>query len=119
LKDVQDLDGILKTHRINGPPRITVARSDNFEHASTPKTFEGLGGRIGFALLGCKERVSDVDPHWSWETAQIPERRPNPPDGLQLALHLYTSIHIYIYDFQGRMAERQCASKFQLFHQVQ
>src|ERR1019366_5998511 len=27
----------------------------------------------------------------------------NPPDGLQLALHLYTSIHIYIYDFQGRM----------------
>ena len=53
---------MLKTHGVNGSPRIAVMRSHNFEHAGTAKTFKGLRSRIGLAVLGCKERVSDVDP---------------------------------------------------------
>jgi hypothetical protein len=39
---VQNIDGILKTHRIDSPPRITMVRCHNFEHAGTAKASEGL-----------------------------------------------------------------------------
>ncbi|HVB86545.1 MAG TPA: hypothetical protein VNK23_07775, partial [Candidatus Dormibacteraeota bacterium] len=77
--------------------RITVMRSHNFEHAGTAKTFEGFGGRISLAFLGCKERVPNVDPDLARGRPQISERRSNPSDGLQLAIHLHTSIHILLY----------------------
>lgn len=79
---MQNIDGPLKTHRIDSSPRITMVRSYNFEHAGSAETFERLGGRIRLALLGCKERVSDIDPDRAREGTQIPERGSNPPDGL-------------------------------------
>jgi hypothetical protein len=45
LKHVQNIDGILKTDRVDAPPRISVMRSHNFQHAGTAEAFEGLGGR--------------------------------------------------------------------------
>ena len=78
----------------------TVMRRHNLKDAGTAKTFERLCRRVGLALLRCKERVSDVDPDRARERLQFPERRSDPPDGFQFALHFYTSIHIYIYEFQ-------------------
>ncbi len=77
----------MKTHRVNGPPRIAVVRSHNFEYAGTAEAFKGFGSRIGLALLGCKERVPDVDPDLTRERPQIPERCSNPSDGLQNLVH--------------------------------
>ena len=72
LKHVQNIDGILKTHGVNSPPCIAVMRSDDFEHVGTAKAFEGFGGGIGLALLGCKERVSNVDPDLAREKTANP-----------------------------------------------
>jgi hypothetical protein len=62
LKHVQNIDGILKAHGINGPPRIPVVRSYNFEHAGATKAFERFGRGIDSALLGHEECMSNVDP---------------------------------------------------------
>jgi hypothetical protein len=60
LKDVQNIDGIMKTHGIDSPPRITMIRSHDLDHARTAEAFEGFSGRIDLALLGGKERMPDV-----------------------------------------------------------
>jgi hypothetical protein len=54
LEDVQNIDGILKTHGIDSPPRITMIRSHDLDHARTAEVFEGFSGRIDLALLGGK-----------------------------------------------------------------
>ena len=69
LKYVQNIDSILKTHCVNGPPRIAVVRSYNFEYAGAAKAFERLRGGIGPAFLGCKEGLSDVASHRARERA--------------------------------------------------
>jgi hypothetical protein len=97
LKHVQNVDGVLKTHGLNSPPRIAVMRSDDFERASSAKAFERFSGGIGLAFLGCKERVPNVEPDLARERTQIPERCSDPSNGLPLACHAYTSIRIFIY----------------------
>jgi hypothetical protein len=61
LKYVQNIDGVLKTHGINSPPRITAVRGYNFQHARSPKAFERFSRRIDSAFLGSEERMSNVD----------------------------------------------------------
>jgi hypothetical protein len=62
LKYMQNIDGILKTHRISGAPRIAVVRSHNFEHAGAAKAFKWFGRGIGLAFLSGEQRMSNVDP---------------------------------------------------------
>jgi hypothetical protein len=62
LKYVQNIDGILKTHRINSAPRIAVVRSYNFEHAGAGKASKWFSRRIGLAFLGGEQSMSNVDP---------------------------------------------------------
>jgi hypothetical protein len=73
-----------------------MVRNHKFDNAGATKPFQGLGRGIGLALLGRKERVSNVDPDRARERPQNLERRPHPPDGLSSTLALYTSIHILL-----------------------
>jgi hypothetical protein len=59
---MQNIDGVLKTHGINGQPGIPVVRSYNFEHACAAKAFERFSRGIDSTFLGCKECMSNVDP---------------------------------------------------------
>src|SRR5271169_3867994 len=79
----------MKTHGIDSTPGITMMRSHDLDHARTAEAFEGLGGRIDLALLGSKECMSDVDPHWTRERAQIPQRRSDPPNRFRDLFHIY------------------------------
>jgi len=52
LKDVQNIDSVLKTNRVDGSPRIAVVEPQFRTPLAPPKSFERLGGRISLALLG-------------------------------------------------------------------
>ena len=68
---MQNIDGILKTHRISGAPRIAVVRSHNFEHAGAAKAFKWFGRGIGLAFLSGEQRMSNM----STLTARGKERK--------------------------------------------
>src|ERR1019366_5577895 len=95
---MQDINGVLKTHRVNRPPGITAVRRHDLEYAGGPHTFEGLGRRVGLALLPSKERMSDVDSDRAGERPQslsdVPIQRTgfnSPPVIIPVYLYLYTT----------------------------
>src|SRR5262249_12700191 len=69
LKCVQNIDSLLKTHRINSSPRIPVVRSHNFDHAGTTKAFERFSSGIDPTFLGREECISNVNPDRAGEGA--------------------------------------------------
>jgi len=62
LKCVQNIDGIVKTHRLNRTPRIAVVRSYNFEHAGAAEAFQWFSGGIGPAFLSGEQSMSNISP---------------------------------------------------------
>src|SRR5580700_11535236 len=48
LEGVQHIDGIPKSHSIDGPPCIAGMGRNDFHHAAAAKSLQWLSGRIGF-----------------------------------------------------------------------
>lgn len=89
----------MKTHCVNGPPRIAVVRSYDFEHAGTAKTFERLCGRIAFALLCRKQRVSNVAPDGARKRAQTLSDVPIHLTGFSSpSIRIPVYVYYYIHD---------------------
>ena len=106
LKDVQDIDSILKTHRTDSSPRISVVRSDNFEHAGTAKAFERFSS--GPAFLGSEHSMS-----MSILTARGKERKSRS----EVPIHRmgfsapFICIPIYVYSYtSSSLARSRCDS---------
>jgi hypothetical protein len=72
LKDMQDINGIPKAHRVNSAPGIPRKRRNDFNNASSTETPEGLRRRIGLSLLSVK--MAELASDSSREGTQITER---------------------------------------------
>jgi len=79
-------------------PHATCCRygRHDFQHRSSAKTLQGLGQRIGFALLRGIKRLADIAPDLAREFAQISQAGTDPNNlALRPSLYSYTSIRIY------------------------
>jgi hypothetical protein len=69
LESVQHVDRLGIADRIDPTPRVAAVIRDDFKHRSSAKASQGLGRRIGFALLGGVEGLADVAPDFAREPA--------------------------------------------------
>lgn len=72
LKNVQYINRVLDLDGINRPLRIPLPRGRDFHYARSAKSFQWLRGRIGLALLRCKQCLPYVAPDVSRERLQVP-----------------------------------------------
>ena len=70
---MQDIDGVLIADSGDSPPRVSVMRRHNFEHASPAKALERFGRGIGLSRLRGIESVANVDPDRTREGTKIPQ----------------------------------------------
>jgi hypothetical protein len=96
LESVQDVDRLGIADRIDPTPRVAAVVRDDFKHSASAKTFQGLGRRIGFALLRGVKGLADVPPDLAREPSQVSPARTDPND-LALRSCYYTYIRLLVY----------------------
>jgi hypothetical protein len=69
LESVQHVNRFGIANRIDPTPRVAAVIRHDFKHRSSTKASQGLGRRIGFALLGGVEGLADIAPDFAREPA--------------------------------------------------
>ena len=83
------IDGILKSHCIDAPPRIASMGRNDFHHAAAAKSLQRLSGRIGFTTLSREKGLPDIEADPLRKGANVLSRRADPSHRLYLAIVLH------------------------------
>ena len=94
-KSVQHVNRFGIADRINPTPSVAAVVRDDFKHRSSAKAFQGLGRRVGFAMLGGVEGLADVATDLAREPAQVSPARTDPNDLAPRSCH-YTYIRLSV-----------------------